>query len=50
MFWLSNEFQFHKGTIKTPLRRLHGKPVIIFQFHKGTIKTGKDASGDYNGD
>ena len=33
------QFQFHKGTIKTLHQILHLLLSIIFQFHKGTIKT-----------
>ena len=33
------QFQFHKGTIKTPEARLMFRSVPVFQFHKGTIKT-----------
>ena len=32
-------FQFHKGTIKTPLPQKKIYYVPQFQFHKGTIKT-----------
>ena len=31
-------FQFHKGTIRTPLLEKQGK-INAFQFHKGTIRT-----------
>ena len=34
-------FQFHKGTIKTPMVMLSISFSIRFQFHKGTIKTKK---------
>ena len=33
------EFQFHKGTIKTPPTNHRGSGGHEFQFHKGTIKT-----------
>ena len=33
------KFQFHKGTIKTALRKKSFYPSNKFQFHKGTIKT-----------
>ena len=34
-----DEFQFHKGTIKTVGNRQILEGVSVFQFHKGTIKT-----------
>ena len=36
---MPTEFQFHKGTIKTPLSYNAVKSSLSFQFHKGTIKT-----------
>ena len=35
----SEEFQFHKGTIKTMLHTQQRIQPKLFQFHKGTIKT-----------
>ncbi len=35
-------FQFHKGTIRTPLRSFTTLPSQKFQFHKGTIRTSLD--------
>ena len=32
-------FQFHKGTIKTWVKRHSLMVNVVFQFHKGTIKT-----------
>ena len=37
-------FQFHKGTIRTLIRRVVVTDDSIFQFHKGTIRTIKRAS------
>ena len=34
-----NQFQFHKGSIKTGLLEDCLSQVIKFQFHKGSIKT-----------
>ena len=34
-----NQFQFHKGTIKTCATGRDGRSARPFQFHKGTIKT-----------
>ena len=34
------KFQFHKGTIKTSVDKVHDEFLPWFQFHKGTIKTG----------
>ena len=33
------EFQFHKGTIRTPPPFHALQEVPLFQFHKGTIRT-----------
>ena len=33
------KFQFHKGSIKTPVRFYYNKKFALFQFHKGSIKT-----------
>ena len=33
------EFQFHKGTIRTQILLAHGGRCWTFQFHKGTIRT-----------
>ena len=35
----AQEFQFHKGTIKTHPLADAGTSEHLFQFHKGTIKT-----------
>ena len=32
-------FQFHKGTIRTPMSTAFGLNMQQFQFHKGTIRT-----------
>ena len=37
--WMIPSFQFHKGTIKTPLTLRKRRVLTTFQFHKGTIKT-----------
>ena len=34
-----NEFQFHKGTIRTLDSRIKLQDSMSFQFHKGTIRT-----------
>ena len=34
-----NQFQFHKGSIKTRGLFIADKPTLLFQFHKGSIKT-----------
>ena len=34
-----NEFQFHKGTIRTNLLAQLKNAELVFQFHKGTIRT-----------
>ena len=40
MFTLYNQqFQFHKGTIKTTASLQQEGKIQAFQFHKGTIKT-----------
>ena len=36
---LKEQFQFHKGTIKTENGWIYTADSSIFQFHKGTIKT-----------
>ena len=36
-----NEFQFHKGTIRTLLSWFSFEVLCLFQFHKGTIRTWK---------
>ena len=36
---LQDEFQFHKGTIKTAVPLPVDEAQSRFQFHKGTIKT-----------
>ena len=42
------EFQFHKGTIRTFLCGSFDLVVYLFQFHKGTIRTRKGHSpGSY---
>ena len=33
------EFQFHKGTIRTPSCYFYNNVLEIFQFHKGAIRT-----------
>ena len=34
-----DQFQFHKGTIKTRVQQNQARRSSGFQFHKGTIKT-----------
>ena len=36
-----NEFQFHKGAIRTSLASLRCSRLLTFQFHKGAIRTSR---------
>ena len=36
---MNEQFQFHKGTIRTNMLGSHAENSSEFQFHKGTIRT-----------
>ena len=45
-FTCSEQFQFHKGTIRTNFTLMERYELIKFQFHKGTIRTVAKMSWD----